>query len=41
MKVFCPECLEVMDKVKISVGEQVNVYHFECTPCGVDIRIED
>ena len=41
MKVFCPECLEVMDKTKISVGEYINIKHYECAPCGVDIRIEE
>lgn len=41
MKVFCPECLDEMDKVKISVGEHVNVKHYECTSCGVDVRIEE
>jgi predicted thioesterase len=41
MKVFCPECLDPMDKVKIKVGEHVNVKHYECAPCGVNLRIED
>ena len=41
MKVFCSECMEQMEKVKIKVGEQVNVYHFECTPCGTHTRVED
>jgi Zn ribbon nucleic-acid-binding protein len=41
MKVFCPECIEEMDKIKIKVGETVNIKHYECAPCGVNIRIEE
>jgi len=41
MRVFCPECIEEMEKVKISIGEQVNIKHYECRPCGVNLRIEE
>ena len=41
MKVYCPECIEEMIKIKIKVGEYVNVRHYECRPYGVVIRIEE
>jgi len=41
MKVFCPECLEEMEKIKIKVGEKVNIKHYECKDCGVDLTIEE
>ena len=41
MKIYCPECIEEMEKVKIKVGETVNVKHYECAPCGINIRTEE
>ena len=41
MKIFCPECMEEMDKIKINVGEYVNIRHYECKDCGWDIRTEE
>jgi hypothetical protein len=41
MKVFCPECIEPMEKIKIKVGETVNIRNYNCKECGTNIRIED
>ena len=41
MKVFCPECVTPMEKIKIKVGEKINVKHYDCKDCGVSLRIEE
>lgn len=41
MKIFCPECIEEMNKIKQIAGDKVNVFHYECRPCGIDIRVEE
>ena len=39
MKVFCPQCVEEM--IKIKVREKINVKHYYCNDCGVSVRIEE
>ena len=41
MIIECPECMEDMVKVKIKVGEFVNIKHYECKECGIDIRTRE
>ena len=41
MKVFCPECIEEMKKIKLKVGDTITIRHYECKDCGIDIRTEE